>query len=281
MRQGSSRLQQRVAGFELVEQVAAGPLATVYRARGATGWAAIKIYEPEQSARWSERVHREADVQAKLAHPCVARLHGAGVLDDGAFYLASEWIEGRRLEDRLGGGPIEWDELAPIAWSISRGLHAIHAAGVVHRDLKPSNVMLPRAGEPPAVILDFGHALLLDDERLTETGQILGTASYTAPEQAAGRPLDGRADLYALGVILYRGLTGFLPFDGPSAAEVLRRHVSEPVVRPSLRAPARAIPRAVEDLCMWLLAKEPEARVPSTRVLVLTLQGMARELSVA
>jgi serine/threonine-protein kinase len=218
-------------------------------------------------------------MQQKVAHPSVARLHASGVLDDGAFYLVSEWIDGVRLEDRLAAGPMEWHELGPIAWSISRGLHAIHAAGVVHRDLKPSNVMLPRAGEP-AVILDFGHALLLDDERLTETGQILGTASYIAPEQASGHPLDGRADLYALGVILYRGLTGCLPFDGPSSAEVLRRHVSEPVVRPTERAPSRTIPRAAEDLCMWLLAKEPAARVPNTRVLILTLQGMARELSV-
>jgi serine/threonine protein kinase len=113
-----------------------------------------------------------------------------------------------------------WSEIRPVVAALGAGLDAIHRAGIVHRDVKPQNVMLPR-GSAGAVILDFGHALVLGDERLTDRGVILGSASYMAPEQAAGQPLDGRADLYALGVILYRALTGVLPFDHPSPAAFL------------------------------------------------------------
>jgi serine/threonine-protein kinase len=272
-----SRHCQTVAGFQLGERVAAGPHATVYRGERAGAQAAVKIYDAEQAAAWGERVRREGEAQQQVKHPCVAQLLSSGVLPDGALYVVSAWVDGQRLEDRIAARPMTWQELHPIVQALGRGLHAIHSAGVVHRDLKPSNVILPASGDPHAVILDFGHSLVLSEDRLTETGQILGTASYTAPEQAAGRTIDARADLYALGVILYRALTGVLPFVDPSPAEVLRRHLSEPVIPPRTRAPQLAILPAAEDLCMWLLAKDPDARVPNTRVLAITLQSLARE----
>jgi serine/threonine-protein kinase len=272
-----SRLAETVAGFRLVERVAEGPQATVYRGERAGARAAVKIYDLEPGASWQERVRREGAAQNQVKHPCVAELLDSGVLPDGALYLVSAWIDGQRFEDRLAAGPLAWPALRPIVQAIGRGLHVIHAAGVVHRDLKPANVILPTAGDPAAVILDFGHSLTLSEERLTETGQILGTASYTAPEQAAGKLPDARADLYALGVIVYRALTGLLPFVDASPAEVLRRHLSEPVVPPRARAPERGIPSVAEDLCMWLLAKDPDARVPNTRVLAITLHALAVE----
>jgi serine/threonine-protein kinase len=270
---------QSIAGFQLVERIGDGPQATVYRGQQADASVAVKIYDSAEVAGSVERVRREAETQRKVMHPSVAELLDSGLLPDGALYLVSRWIEGRRLEDRLLASPLPWPELCPIVQAIGRGLHAIHGAGVIHRDLKPQNIMLPASGEPAAVILDFGHSLAVAEERLTETGQILGTAAYTAPEQAAGEPLDPRADLYALGVILYRALCGALPFEDPSPAEVLRKHLSQPVVPPSERALAPPIPRAAEDLCMWLLAKDRGARVPNTRVLTITLQGLAQEAS--
>ena len=128
-------------------------------------------------------------------------------------------------------------------YAIAGGLQAIHTAGIIHRDLKPANIMLPKAGQPAAVLLDFGHSLVLSEERMTDRGLILGSASYMAPEQASGRPLYFRADLYALGVILYRGLTGVLPFEDRAPAEVLRQHLAEPVTPPRRRAPDRQIHR--------------------------------------
>ncbi len=188
-----SRLGQLVGGYALVERVADGPYATVYRGRKkGDADAAVKIYEASALGR---RIQREAAAQKEVLHPCVAPLVGSGDLPDGARYLVSTFIVGERLEDRLARGTIDWHEIVPVVHAVGRGLAAIHAAGIVHRDVTPANVMLPAGGEPAAVILDFGHALVLDDERLTETGQLLGSASYSAPEQAAGRPLDGRAPI--------------------------------------------------------------------------------------
>jgi serine/threonine-protein kinase len=270
------RLGTSVAGFTLERRVSLTELAAVYHGRRGTEEAAVKIHRGSADHAHRERIRREREAQRGLSHRCVARLLDWGVLPDGAPYLASEWVPGVRLEDRLAAGPLRWSALARILDAVGHGLHAIHAAGIVHRDLKPSNVMLPEPGEPAAVLLDFGHSLVLDQERLTEHGVILGSASYMAPEQVAGGRLDGRADLYALGVILYRALTGVLPFEHPSPAEVMRRHRWEPVVPPRTRAPAAGIAAVAEDLCLWLLVKDPAARVPNAHVLLLTLAALAQ-----
>jgi serine/threonine-protein kinase len=265
------RIGAVVAGFELEARVADGARARVYRARGPAGRAAVKIYRAELAH--DERLERERDGLRAVEHPAVARLLDAGVLDDGAPFLASEWIDGEPLEDALAAGRLDWGATRAILASVARGLGAIHAAGVVHRDLKPSNIMLPRGGEPAAVIVDFGHALPDGDRRVTADGMAVGTPLYMSPEQIAGKPLDGRADLYALGVILYRALAGVPPFDGASA-EVLERHARAPVVPPRRRAPDRTISADAEDLCLWLLAKEQAARVPSAHVLAVTLEAL-------
>lgn len=270
-----ARVGSCVAGFTLERRVSTTPLAIVYYGRRGAHQAAIKIHRGSADRTHCERVRRERDTQRHITHPCVARLLDCGVLPDGSPYLASEWVPGIRLEDRLADGPRPWAEIVPILSALGHGLHAIHAAAVVHRDLKPSNVVLPERGEPAAVVLDFGHSLVLGEERLTDHGVILGSASYMAPEQIAGGPLDGRVDLYALGVILYRALTGVLPFEHPSPAEVMRRHRWEPLVPPRARAPRAAIAAGAEDLCLWLLAKDPAARVPNAHVLLLTLAALA------
>jgi len=269
------RLGSSVAGFVLARRVAQTPWAAVYEAHRGAERAAVKIHlTGAGSAELHERIRREREAHARIAHPCVARLREWGRLPDGATFLVSDWIAGTSLEERLAAGPLPWPTLRRVVAAIGRGLAAIHAAGIVHRDLKPSNVMLPAAGRPAAVILDFGHSLWVDEERLTDQGVILGSAAYMAPEQAAGRPLDGRTDLYALGVILYQALTGGLPFDYPSSAEVLRAHQCEVVTPPGRRAPDRPIPGGAEALCLWLLAKDPAQRVPNARVLAITLGAL-------
>jgi serine/threonine protein kinase len=263
----------QVAGFVIEALGYAGPVATVYRARRGDERVALKLYPPGLlQSEVSRRVEREGRAQGLVAHPCVGRLLDWGFLDDGSAFLASEWVSGQPLEEKLAAGALDWDALAPVIVSVAAGLAAIHQVGIVHRDLKPSNILLPGSGQPAAVIIDFGHSLVLDAVRLTEVGITVGSAAYMAPEQAAGAGVDARADLYALGAILYRGLTGELPHRAASAAEVLRMHQVEPVVPPRLRAPARDIPAAAEDLAMWLLAKDPAQRAPSARVLLNTLR---------
>jgi serine/threonine-protein kinase len=257
----------------LVERVAVGALATVYRATSANGDVAIKLYEGTVEPRFE----LESTAQRQAQHPAVARLLDAGLLADGTYFLASQWIDGAPLSALLAQ-PRSWDAIRRMIGAMTAGLGAIHAGGVVHRDLKPSNVMMPRAGSPAAVILDFSHALIVGDARLTATGVVLGSAAYMSPEQAAGAPLDGRSDLYALGVILYQLLTGVLPFDDADPIELLRRHQQDPIVSPRRRTPARDIPRIADDLCMWLLAKDRETRVPNAHVLSVTLGAVTSEL---
>lgn len=265
-----------VAAFTIQSIVARGPLAAVYRACRGDDLVALKLYPPGLAAsEISRRIVRERHAHGVVDHPCVARLLDWGCLDDGSAYLATEWVDGCRLEDRLGAGPLAWADTARIVGALGAGLAAIHDAGIVHRDLKPANVLLPARRASSAVIVDFGHSLLLDSARVTEAGLTVGSAAYMAPEQACGAPVDARADLYAVGVILYRALTGELPHDDSSAAELLRRAQVEPVVPPSQRNPGADIPAAADDLCLWLLAKQPAARLPSARVLVNTLRYIA------
>ena len=208
------------------------------------------------------------------SHGCSTRARSP----TGACYLVSEWIDGRPLADCI---PATWLEVRRIIAAIGAGLGAIHAAGIVHRDLKPGNVIVPRSNDPAAVILDFSHSLVSSDARVTEAGIVLGSAAYMSPEQAGGLPLDGRSDLYALGVIAYELLCGVPLFRAVSPAELLHCHRREPVVPPRRRAPERAIPAVAEDLVMWLLAKDRDARVPNARVLAVTLGAMAIEHDVA
>lgn len=267
----------RVAGFELTRLVAQSAIASVFEGRRGDVRAAIKAYAPSWTHR-SERNEREETAQRQIAHPCVARAFGSERQPDGTFVLVSEWIDGTTLEACLANGPLPCAVAIGILRDVTRGLGAIHAARVVHRDLKPSNIMLPSQGTPSAMIVDFGHALVVDDARLTATGLVLGSAHYMAPEQTRGHALDQRADLYACGVVFYRMLTGVLPFDHPSPAEVMRMHQQEPVPPPRTRTSV-TIPREAEDVCLWLLAKDPVHRIPNAHVLRLTLEAVERSMS--
>jgi eukaryotic-like serine/threonine-protein kinase len=269
---GDPRIGCTIAGFFVEECVSSGPLASVYRARRGSRPVALKIYHPRAVGAGRDRIQREAAAQARIAHRCVAPLLEWGHLDDGAAFLASAWIPGRSLAGVLDGGSLPASELVRTLDDIGAALAAIHALDIVHRDLKPANVILEDAGA--AVVIDFGHALLLDDARLTERGQVLGSAAYMAPEHASGGPTDSRADLYSLGVILYQALTGTVPFVAASSADVLQQHLWQPVTPPRRRAPDRDIPAPLEDLCLWLLAKDPQARVPSARIFRITLRAI-------
>jgi serine/threonine-protein kinase len=265
-------LGTRIGELTLIERVATGRLATVYRASDGHAQLAVKVYQ--RAIADAVRADLESAAQGKIQHPSVAGLVGSGRLPDGTPYLISEWIDGAPLTTLILQRP-PWPAVRRVIGAIGSGLGAIHAAGVVHRDLKPHNVIVPSTGKPAAVILDFSHALIVANTRVTATGVVLGSSAYMSPEQASGLPLDGRSDLYALGVICYELLTGVLPFVDVSPAELLRRHQSEPVIPPRRRAPDRDIPQAAEDLCMWLLAKHRDARVPTARVLAVTLGAIA------
>lgn len=228
MRQGDE-----VAGrYRLDELQGHGPMSEVWRAHDRTldRTVALKILSPTADLG---RFRREAKAAAGLAHENVMRVYDYGEAEAGPF-IAAEWLPGGTLEDRLGTGPLPPAETRRVAQGIAAGLAHLHARGLVHRDLKPANVLFDEEGRPK--LADFGLARSTAGAgTLTEAGTVLGTAAYLSPEQAAGEPAGAASDVYSFGVILFRMLTGELPFTADNAIALVDMH-------------RRAQPPAVESL---------------------------------
>ncbi len=238
---------------------------------------AIKVLHPDMMAHDEvvARFEREAMAAAHIDHPHVATATDFGRTPDGAFFLVLEYIEGRSLREMLGGlGALPAGRALHVARQVVLALARAHELGIVHRDLKPENVMLvARGGDPDFVkVLDFGIAKVPVQELtgkatvadpLTRMGVMYGTPEYMAPEQALGQAVDHRADLYALGVMLYEMVAGSRPFDANDPVSLVAMHITAPPQPPSARNPAAAVPPAVEALILRLLGKDPGARPAS------------------
>src|SRR5262249_44912508 len=208
-----------------------------------------------------ERFRREAEAVAALRHPNVVQVYDVGDAD-GRPYFTMELMEGGSLARKLSGAPQPARRTAALLATLAGAVQAAHEAGVVHRDLKPGNVLLTADGTPK--VADFGLARRLDsDEHLTLSGAIIGTPSYTAPEQARGdRGVVGpRTDVYALGAILYECLTGRPPFHAGTPAATLQPVVADEPVNPRRLNPS--VPRDLETVCLKCLHKEPQKRYAS------------------
>jgi len=220
------------------------------------------------------RFEREAMAAGNIEHPNVAAATDFGKLADGAVFLVLEFVSGRSLRDEVAQGPFAVDRALHIARQIASALSAAHAQGIVHRDLKPENVMLvEKGGDPDFVkVLDFGIAKVpLGDAAvgaakgnpLTKAGMVFGTPEYMAPEQALGQTVDGRADLYALGVILFEMLSGVRPFSSQSSVGILGQQLSKPTPTFAERSPNLLVPPAVEQIARKLLARDASERYES------------------
>jgi eukaryotic-like serine/threonine-protein kinase len=213
------------------------------------------------------RFEREAIAAARIEHPNVVAANDFGKLDDGSFYLVLEYVDGKSLRELIAQGPVPTDRVVEIARQTALALSAAHAAEIVHRDLKPDNVML--LSEPDGTsrvkVLDFGIARVSlpnapDATHLTRVGVVMGTIAYMSPEQATGQTVDGRSDLYSLGVMMYEMIAGRQPFEAELASQVLARQLVEPP--PPLPS---ATPPALVALVMDLLAKAPKDRPATAR----------------
>jgi serine/threonine-protein kinase len=266
--------------FRIDELLGEGGMGAVYRAfhTRIKKTVALKILRPELVSNEDivARFEREAVAAGRIEHENVAKATDFGRLPDGAFYLALEFVRGQSLAQLIAEGPVAPDRTLGIVRQIACGIDAAHQVGIVHRDLKPDNVMLVEregAGEV-AKILDFGVAKLdLGSDggtAFTKAGTIVGTPEYMAPEQAGGANIDGRADLYALGVIAYEMLTGKPPFAAGDAVAIMTKHLTEaPPPLPD------SLPAEVTSLVLELLAKAPDQRPESAARVVERIDGLA------
>lgn len=265
--------------FRITALIARGGMGKVYRAEQTLlgREIALKILTPNYSGESDPEFHKrfflEASTCSKLKHPNTVTIFDYGRTDDDIYYIAMELLEGRTLHRALReDGPFSSERAMHIARQICRSLREAHGLNVIHRDLKPANIFLVRHGDESdfVKVLDFGLVKELDDgEDLTQTGLFMGSPKYMSPEQIRGEDVDGRADVYALGVILYEMLSGAVPFDGPRSMDILLAHVQAPP--PPLRAPEA--PLAVIEIVMKALAKRPEQRFASMDELLGALKG--------
>lgn len=244
---------------------------------------AIKILhrDMELVAEALKRFEREAVAAGRLSHPNVASATDFGRLPDGAYYLVLEYVPGQSLESVLSrDGALPQQLAVSIARQVASAMSAAHAEDIVHRDLKPDNIMLVEraTGDVHVKVLDFGIAKLktADDTELTQAGSIFGTPRYMSPEQAAGKTVDHRADLYALGTILFEMLSGSPPFEHDQAVVLLAKHMNQPP--PVLPA---HIPRPVRELVQQLLAKAPGDRPGTANEVMERLDALSQAAAVA
>jgi eukaryotic-like serine/threonine-protein kinase len=275
---------QIVGKYRIAEQIGEGGMGAVYRGEHVVlgSPAAIKILLPQwtRNRQIVDRFFTEARAASSIRHVGIVQVFDSGRLPSGQAYIVMELLLGLGLGELL----LEHGALAPqlalaIGGQILAALDAAHVMGVIHRDLKPDNIQLVRDPTAPASLrvklLDFGVAKLLHEQgrAATRAGQLLGTPSYMSPEQCAGRPVDARSDLYAVGCMLFEMLTGRAPFDHESSGDIVALHLHDRP--PLLRSVNAALPAELEQLIDRMLAKDPAQRTPSAAWALAALERAA------
>ncbi|HEY5941499.1 MAG TPA: serine/threonine-protein kinase [Solirubrobacterales bacterium] len=255
------------AGYRIESRLGRGGMGILYLAMepGLERRVALKLIAPEAAAEevFARRFAEESRIAASIEHPNVVPIYAAGEAD-GVPWIAMRYVPGSDLGRWITReGRLDPTQAVALVAQVGNGLDAIHAAGLVHRDVKPANVLL--SGDPGsehAYITDFGVARnVATQSGLTQTGRFVGTLDYVAPEQISGEPIDARADVYALGCLLFKLLTGEVPFPREGEAARLYAHLNDPPPAPSLYAPS--VSMALDDVVVRAMSKSPEDRYPS------------------
>jgi hypothetical protein len=275
----------RFAGYRIEQRLGRGGMGILYLALepGLERRVALKLIAPEAAADevFAQRFAEESRIAASIEHPNVVPIYAAGE-EGGVPFIAMRYVSGADLARRLAReGRLEPAVAATLIAQIGDGLDAIHAAGLVHRDVKPANVLLGGGeGVEHAYITDFGVARNVATESgLTQTGRFVGTLDYVAPEQISGGAVDARADVYALGCLLFKLLTGEVPFPKESEAARLFAHLNDPPPAPSLYVPE--VTMALDDVVIRAMSKAPDERYPSAGDLGRAAQAALRGESAA
>jgi serine/threonine-protein kinase len=268
----------RLGKWVIDKELGRGGMGRVYLAHdeGNGGLAAVKILARElaQETGFQQRFQREIDALSQLSHPNIVRFYDSGAQDQILFY-AMEYIQGPSFEELLHAqGRLPWPEVLDAALQICPALKHAHDRGIIHRDIKPPNLL--RSPEGVVKLTDFGVAKVFASNQLTSTGGIVGTAEYLSPEQAGGKPVTKRSDLYSLGVVLYTLLTGRTPFEGETIVELLHKHRFAQFDRVHKLVPD--VPYELDEIISQLLEKDPARRPADGLILQRQLDSLRRKL---
>jgi serine/threonine-protein kinase len=276
--------------FQILQKIGSGGMGSVYKALQPemNRMVAVKILHPKLAGRSDlvSRFRREARAMSHLTHPNTVKVFLYGELDDGSLYIVMEYLDGKNLNQTVRGeGPMPVERALPILIQSAGALDEAHGKGIVHRDMKPENIFLSRipvgsSSIAPvwihegraeiAKVLDFGLAKVTEREMrpgsliLTQEGMVFGTPEFMSPEQAQGKPLDPKSDVYSLAVILYEVLTGKLPFEAKNAMEYIQLHVQAPPIPLSTRVPDKTFPPLLWPVIARALNKDPKDRFGSS-----------------
>lgn len=258
----------KIPGYKIIKELGQGGMATVYLAlhEMLEREVAIKVMAPSLGAdpSFGERFLREAKIVAKLSHPNVIAVYDVGV-SGTHHYIAMEYHKGGELKDKIGNG-MEPKHAIEVISQIASALNFAHENGYIHRDVKPENILFSSDGK--ALLTDFGIARAEESStKMTQAGSVIGTPTYMSPEQAQGKPLDGRADLYSLGVVFYEMLTGTPPYTGDSGVSIAVKHMTEPV--PQFEGALKKYQSFLDSV----MAKDPNDRVQSGKEFISLLKA--------
>ena len=269
---------QIIGGYELAETIGQGGGAVVYRAfqPQLERWVAIKVLNIQESGgrQFLRRFRREARAIAALRHPNILNIHDYGE-DKGRAYIVMELVEGGSLQQRIGRPADDCAGTLNLVIPVGEALAYAHSKGIIHRDVKPGNILMMREDWP--LLADFGLVKVAgSQQKLTQPGSILGTATYLSPEQVAGEEVGPRTDIYSLGIVLYELLTGRLPFDTDSPAESMMMRMYEPPVPPCKFNPK--ISDSLETVLLRALERGLDARYPTMDVFVNDLKRVVEQM---
>src|SRR5437763_568288 len=272
----------KLGRYEVVRELGKGAMGIVYLAKDPligrlvalkTIRAAVHA-DDDETKEFQQRFIREAQAAGILNHPSIVTVHDIGVDEPTAVsFIATEYVEGQNLKEVLAQGrPLPFEQIGDIVAQIAEALDFAHAKGIVHRDVKPANIILVEGNR--AKITDFGIAKIATGGNLTTTGQFLGTPNYMAPEQIKGAPVDGRTDIFSLGICLYECLTRRKPFGGDSLTSISYKIVHEPF--PPLHEINPQIPEGYEDVVAMCLAKDPSKRYQRGKDMATAIRAVIR-----
>ncbi|MCB9556860.1 MAG: HEAT repeat domain-containing protein [Deltaproteobacteria bacterium] len=269
--------------YRIVEMVAEGGMGVIYRAVHAVigREAAVKVLGAKYSGdrNMVERLKREARAVSRIGHPNIIDVFDFGTTPDGREYFMMEYLKGETLGELLARRRcLPWVLTQAIIGQVLDALQAAHAAGVIHRDIKPENILVVTQSDGNVLtkVLDFGIAMSIglgaEGERLTRAGSVMGTPEYISPEQIRGKAVDARADIYALGIILFEAVMGRRPFEGDKVLTLLMAHLKEPMPEMKGIAPELGVPDFLPDVIKRALAKDPSDRYPDAKSLAAALR---------